>query len=75
MSKPSLKDINKWQQDSLTSFRTLLKSKSNLQALDKLEYLINGINDMYSDAIKYPQLKLPDYQLEQLERIIDMLNK
>jgi len=73
MKRTSLKDINKWQADSLESFRTKLKSKSNLQALDKLEYIIDGINDMYSDSVKYPQLKLPKYQAEQLERLVELI--
>lgn len=32
--------------------------------------LQRAINDIYADAVKYPQLKLPEYILERLQNLV-----
>ena len=73
--KTSLKEINEWQQDSLTAFRDRFCAASNMEALDKIDSLKLNIDGMHSDAIKYPQLALHDYHFNRLENMREAFQK
>lgn len=73
--KTTLKDINEWQQDSLSAFRKKLGASSNMEALDKLDNIKRALQDLHGDSVKYPQLSLHPNTLKHLESILDQFKE
>lgn len=44
-----------------------------IRSYKKFEQVKQMILDMYGDAVKYPQLQMPTYQAEQMERILKLI--
>jgi len=73
MNSPAVDKTIRDQQEALTAFRKRFNAKTDEDALNKLDELIQAIKDMHADSVKYPQLYLNEYQEKQLERIRDLV--